>query len=398
MAITATRATTATTARSHSAPPGAGRRPGSRVALIIACLQRGGTEIQTLHTARTLISLGYEVRVVCLFDWDEGVLRLFEEAGADVKCLGLKSRRNYPAILWALVRALRRFAPRFAHVQYIAPGLLSVVAARLARTPRVLITVHQLGTPCNRFEHLLFRIATRLADRTICVSRAVEDSWFGGGAAEKWRILEPGPRVVIHNCVEAADAEARSGTDAGVFTIGYAGRIRVEKGVDILVRAAAWLKAQGHEFRVVVAGDGPQREECETLAQRLGVAQRFVWLGAVAPERLGEIYRSFDVLVVPSRLEGFGLVAAEAMMHGVPVAAARIGGLAELVEHGVTGLLFQPEDPEELAKAILCIRRDAKLAAECAVRGREFIAAQMSAERYRGRLAECYSALAAEAR
>ena len=367
------------------------------MALLIACLQYGGTEIQTLRTARALISLGYQVRVFCLFDWNEGVRRLFEAAGADVACLELENRRNYPAILWRLARCLREFAPHFAHVQYIAPGLLSVVAARVARVPRLIITIHQLGTPCSWFEHLLFRTATRLADLTICVSQAVEKSWFGSG---KWRrslLPSAGHHTVVYNCVERTSCDGRQPSGNG-FTIGYVGRIRTEKGVDILVRAAAWLQEKGHEFQVVVAGDGPQREECQSLAGRLGVADRFVWLGAVPPERLGEIYRSFHVLVAPSRLEGFGLVAAEAMMHGVPVVAARTGGLPELVEHEVTGLLFQPDDPEDLAKAIVRIWRHAEFAADCSARGRAFIAAQMSEGNFRLRIGECYRALQVEAR
>lgn len=397
MATTATKATTDTTARSHSAlsRPDCHSRP--RVALLVACLQHGGTEIQTLHTARALILLGYQVKVFCLFDWHDRVRRLFEEVGAEVECLELKHRRNYPAILWRVSRSLRKFAPQFAHVQYIAPGLLSVLASRLAGVPRVLITIHQLGTPCSWFEHFLFRTATRLADLTICVSKAVEKSWFEHGAAGRRLLPGPGRRTVIYNCVERASCDGRPPA-MSIFTIGYAGRIRAEKGLDILVRAAARLKRQGFEFRVVVAGDGPQRLECKELAGQLRVADRFVWLGAVAPDKLREIYRSFHVLVAPSRLEGFGLVAAEAMMHGVPVVAARTGGLTELVEHEVTGLLFQPEDPEDLAKAVLRIWRDPKLACDCSTRGQAFITAQMAQEVYWSRLGECYRALEAGAK
>jgi len=354
--------------------------------------------MQTLETARALLEHGFEVQVLCLFDWDPKVRRLFEESGAAVECLECPNRRNLPAVLIRLSRRLRALKPHVVHVQYIAPGLLSVLAARLAGVRRVLITVHQVGAVCTWFEHLLFRTATRLADITICVSRAVEHSWFERNGVT-WKVLpKPGPRMVIYNCAGAElDPGRTPRARSGIFTIGYVGRIRAEKGVDVLVRAAAKLAAQGLEFRIVVAGDGPQRAECENLARHLGVAQRFDWLGTVERQQLPELYRSFDVVAVPSRWEGFGLVAAEAMLHGAPVVAARTGGLPEIIEDGATGLLFEPGDEAGLATALRRIQEDPVLAANCAARAGARAARWFSPAAYRAQLACCYDSFGVDA-
>ena len=124
------------------------------------------------------------------------------------------------------------------------------------------------------------------------------------------------------------------------------------KGIRFLIEAAAQLKPRFPDLKVVVAGDGFERPELVQLAQTLGIADDVTFLGWVANTELPPYYRAAAVSVIPSLEEGFGIPAAEAMGCETPVVASDAGGLPEVVEHGVTGLIVPRGDSSALAEAI----------------------------------------------
>jgi len=136
-----------------------------------------------------------------------------------------------------------------------------------------------------------------------------------------------------------------------------AGNLLEVKGVPYAVEAAAILRDRGHDFRMVIAGDGPLRAQVEALIARHRL-EGHVWLiGVVSHDRMPALLRASDVLVMPSiptyrAEESFGLSAVEAMATGIPVVASRTGGLGELVRDGQTGLVVPPASAEELADAL----------------------------------------------
>jgi glycosyltransferase involved in cell wall biosynthesis len=119
-----------------------------------------------------------------------------------------------------------------------------------------------------------------------------------------------------------------------------------EKGYDVLIRAMTELPG----CCLVLLGEGPERARLTKLARQLGVEDR-VELAGWIPSPWTDHFR-FDVIAVPSSFEGFGLVAVEALLAGIPVVASRVGGLAEIVHDGETGLLVEPGDPSALAHAL----------------------------------------------
>jgi glycosyltransferase involved in cell wall biosynthesis len=124
------------------------------------------------------------------------------------------------------------------------------------------------------------------------------------------------------------------------------------KGIRFLVEAAAQLKPRFPDLKVVVAGDGFERPDLIALAERLGIARDVTFLGWVANSDLPQYYRAAAVSVIPSLEEGFGIPAAEAMGCETAVVASDAGGLPEVVEHGVTGLIVPRGDASALAGAI----------------------------------------------
>jgi glycosyltransferase involved in cell wall biosynthesis len=124
------------------------------------------------------------------------------------------------------------------------------------------------------------------------------------------------------------------------------------KGIRFLLEAGAQLKPQFPDLKIVLAGDGFERPALAQLADELGIGADVTFLGWVPNAELPPYYRAAAVSVIPSLEEGFGIPAAEAMGCEVAVVASDAGGLPEVVEHGVTGLVVPRGDSAALAQAI----------------------------------------------
>lgn len=169
-------------------------------------------------------------------------------------------------------------------------------------------------------------------------------------------------RVTWLGIRDAYDPGARSRpADDGITEILFVGRLEARKGVDTLLRAAAAILPSRPAARVRLIGadnsawsDGERYEDlmAEWCHGDASVLSRVIFDGAVDDDALAQAYADADVFCVPSRYESFGLVMAEAMMHGLPVASCRIGGIEEVVADGETGLLVEPGDHEDLARVL----------------------------------------------
>src|SRR5207253_5213547 len=178
----------------------------------------------------------------------------------------------------------------------------------------------------------------------------------------------------------ARPPEARDGTGPVLFV----GRLVERKGVAHLIEAIARLGGGEAAPRLEIVGDGPERPGLEALARRLGVAQRVVFRGKIPPDELQATYARAAVCVLPSVLdtrgdtEGLGVVLLEAMNHGTPVIASRVGGIPDIVEDGVSGLLVPPGDAVALAAAVRRLRDDPDLARRLGEGGRRRLREQFN--------------------
>ena len=232
----------------------------------------------------------------------------------------------------------------------------------------------------NRTIHAVEHWITHESDRVIVCSgymRQQVTSLFGA----------PQSRVdVVPNGVDdrawragaraVAAARARFAGDGPL--IGYAGRLVYEKGVQHLVHAVPRLRRRHPGLRVVIAGDGPYREQlqAEAAALRLDGTVRFA--GFMTATQLPAMLAATDATVVPSLYEPFGMVALEAAAAGAPLAVAATGGLAEIVEPGVTGVTFPHSDPEALAGAVDRLLADEVFARRVARRARSMVGERYS--------------------
>jgi glycogen(starch) synthase len=134
--------------------------------------------------------------------------------------------------------------------------------------------------------------------------------------------------------------------------VGFAGRLVYEKGVQHLVSAIPQMRDEHPGLRVVIAGDGPYREELIDAARKLKLQRTISFTGFLNERELPAVLAATNATVVPSLYEPFGMVALEAAAAGAPLAVADTGGLAEIIESGVTGVTFPHSDPDALATAV----------------------------------------------
>ena len=192
-----------------------------------------------------------------------------------------------------------------------------------------------------------------------------------------------------------ATARARFAGDGPL--IGFAGRLVYEKGVQHLVHAIPRLRERHPGLRVVIAGDGPYRNELQQESDRLRLDQTVSFLGFMNESQLPAVLGATDATVVPSLYEPFGMVALEAAAAGAPLAVAATGGLAEIVEPGVTGVTFPHSDPEALAGAVDTLLADGVFARRVARRARSMVTERYGWSAIAARTAATYAGAVREA-
>lgn len=141
----------------------------------------------------------------------------------------------------------------------------------------------------------------------------------------------------------------------------FMGRLVYEKGIQHLIAAMPKILDHYHDTKLVIAGKGGMLDELKAEAEHLGISQKVYFAGYLNSKDVQKMYRCADVSVFPSTYEPFGIVALEAMLAGVPVVVSDIGGLNEIVEHGVTGMKSYAGNPNSLADSILTLLFDHKL-------------------------------------
>lgn len=198
--------------------------------------------------------------------------------------------------------------------------------------------------------------------------------WEQKGFTKLWDVVPPPVNLDQFRYKEPA-------VQTTLFTVGYAGRLVDEKGIDTLLWALSDLN---DSVRLRLAGDGSARHRLEKMARELGVYERVAFLGSIPHERLAEFYHDCDVIVLPSKKqpnwqEQFGRVLIEAMACGTPVIGSNCGAIPEVI--GNAGLLFSEGNAAMLADKIQLLQNDFKLQRDLSFRGRIRVEREFSAEK-----------------
>ncbi len=292
------------------------------------------------------------------------------------------------------------------HTLDIRGNLAGRFAAKRVGIKSVVSTRHEmyysssfpLGKKIRRMAYVLLdRLTAHLCQRFIVVSRAV---------GSELSLLERVPFeriVVIHNGIDLRELDKivstlvgeqlpkSLGLNLGAPVVGSIGRLIPEKGYETFIRAAKEILSSIPGISFLLVGDGPDRQRLEKLADELGLREKFLFLGF--QEHVQAFLRSFDIFVLPSVHEGFGLTILEAMAMQKPVVATAVGGIPEVVANGESGILVTPQNPQGLAEAILTLLQERSKATEMGKKGRKIVEERFTLERMLKETEEVYSHL-----
>ena len=146
----------------------------------------------------------------------------------------------------------------------------------------------------------------------------------------------------------------------------YVGRLVYEKGIQHLISAMPKILEGYHDSKLVIAGKGGMIDELKAQASAMGISNKVYFTGYLNSKQVQKMYKCADVAVFPSTYEPFGIVALEAMLAGVPTVVSDVGGLNEIIEHGVNGMKSYAGNPNSIADSILALLYDGKLCSNIA--------------------------------
>ena len=331
-----------------------------------------------LNQMQAIQAEGYEVVGISA---DGPNVPTIEAAG--IRHVAVPLTRNFSPLadlraLWHLTRVLRRERPLIVHTHTPKPGLLGQLAARLARVPIVINTLHGFyfhdHTPprTRRFYILMEKIAARCSD--VILSQNGEDV----ETAVRERICPPHLIKRLGNGIDVrrfdpvtispetrAAKQKELGLDPTRPVIGFVGRLVAEKGIIELLEAMQTVITTNPEVQLLIIGPlEPDKADAiqPSIAQQYGLAQHTIFAGM--RQDMPELYALMDLFVLPSHREGFPRSPMEACAMGVPSLVTDIRGCREVVEHGRNGLLVPVRDSAALAGAILTLLNNPALSSQ----------------------------------
>jgi glycosyltransferase involved in cell wall biosynthesis len=344
-----------------------------------------GAEKHLLTLLPGLAEAGFEICLIVLAEPSRpmgGMVRRMQALGlrAEEQCIRADLD---PVLLLRLAARIRACSPAIVHTHLVHADLHGNTAARLAGTPITVSTRHdQLAFRRRWWMRRLSRHLWRHTSAGICPSQALASFCLRIEGAPRERLVTI-PHGIAFQAHSRERARASLGLPPDALAVAMVGRLVPEKGVDLGLDAFAAVAPQHPAACLVIIGDGPQRSTLEKRARESGVPGRIRWLGW-RPD-VDRLLPGLDLLMMPSRSEGFGLILVEAMGHGVPVLATASGSIPEIVTDRRQGVLVAPDQAGALGTALAGLLKDAAARAVYGAQARarahdQFEAGRMIAE------------------
>lgn len=344
----------------------------------------GGQEIRLLAECRGLASRGWRVLLAC-----QPGSRLLDQArheGVEAHPVAMRGPAD-PFAVARLVALVRREGVDLVHTHSSIDAWLGGLAARLLRRP--VVRSRHVSIPIRRRANPVY---TLLADRVIASGRGVEEALLAAGVPRERIVSLPAGVDLARFSPQVSGEGVRKELGLGWPTIGCVAFFRASKGHLDLLEAFRSLLDDYPEARLLLVGDGSGRAGVEAGVERLGLGRQVLFLGV--RRDVPECLAAMDVVVLASlRSEGVPQALLQAMAMERPVVGTGAGGIAEVLEDGVTGLLVPPGDPGSLARAIRRALRETEASRDRAARARTLVVSRYSSEAILDRVEALYRAL-----
>jgi len=336
-----------------------------RILRVITRLNIGGPAVHVLHLHEHTAGGRYESRMVAgIEESSEGsYLALHRGVQDGITVLPSLGREIRPwrdaKALAGVVRQIRRFRPDIVETHTAKAGVIGRVAAAICRV-RVIIHVYHGHVLHGYFSpaptRFFVEVERRLARHSSCLL-AVSDQVrsdllaLGVGTKNRFEVMPLGLDLERFRSVDTRRGELRAELGLGaVPLVGIVARLAPVKAHNVFLRAAAALRERMPDVHFVVVGDGELRASLEALASELGLGGCLTFLGWRSD--VERVYADLDLVVLSSRNEGSPIALIEAMASGTNVVATAAGGVPDVVRHGETGLLVNPDDPAALSASM----------------------------------------------
>lgn len=351
----------------------------------ITRLVLGGAQQNTIDTCALLDKTRFDARIIAGPETGpEGeLITTVRQRGIPLTIIQELVFRPDPVKDFKALAKLRSFfareKPAIVHTHSSKAGIVGRWAARLARVPVIVHTVHGWGH--HPYQHVLMRnlykflerCTVPFTDKLIVVSRLNADKGLadGIGTADKY--------VTIHSSInlqefmevscDAAEVKKSLGMDPSRPVVGTVGRFTPQKNPRDFVRVAALVRTQVPEAQFLFVGDGGMRNECEQLRAELGLENAMFFPGM--REDVPQMLRCMDVFILTSLWEGLPRVIPQAMAVGLPVVANAVDGVCEVVRDGDNGFLIKPHEVQTMAESIVRLLGDPDLRHRMGEQGRK---------------------------
>lgn len=346
--------------------------------------------------------MGWHVDVLTT---DATFKRILYDNGIGVVDLDVIRREIDPLCdLWGLYRLyqfLRHSGYEVVHTHTSKGGFVGRLAARLARIPVIIHTVHgfafheQSSPVALRCYSLLERLAASWCDRIVTVSQFHRDWALRLGIGDEQRVVAI-PNGIDEGRVSATREASEVRRDLGLkpedFVILAVGRLAPQKGLEYLIAAVPILQSRSiAQFKVLLLGDGPLHGKLQTKAKARGVDDKVIFLGF--RKDVGDLLAASDLVVLPSLWEGLSIALLEAMAASKPIVTTSIGSNLEVVQDGVSAVLVPPKDPGALAEAIIRLYSNPQLRERLGSEARRVFEERYTEERMLQAYMDLYSML-----
>lgn len=355
---------------------------------MVHSLGPGGTERQVTELAKSIDPSLFTPHVGACFASgiraDELRARGIPSFEVPVRSLTNKSTARGFTVLR---RYIRTHGIRLVHTFDAPLNVFAAPVARINKVPVVLTSQRSYRDLTNPKYHMLVRFSHWIADGVVTNCEAVREHLGTnfGVPSGKVRICHNGlDTSVFHNRERRRD----SSVEGASLVIGAVGLLRPEKRFELLLQAFAMVHRQQAGLKLLIVGDGPEREQLERQAAQLGIQNACVFRPAASDVAVW--FRSIDIFVQCSSSEAMSNALMEAMACGCCPVASRVGGNPELVTEGETGLLFASGDLMGLAKQLETVIQNASLRARFASEGARKIAGSFSTSSAASRMEQIY--------
>lgn len=365
----------------------------AKVLQFVTLFATSGTERQVMNLARGLDPSRFDVHLACLKRWGD-LLEQIEARGWPLSEYRVDRVYGGRALCNQLrfARDLRREGIQLVHTYGFKVNVFGIPAARLAGVPVVVAGIRDTCDQLTPLQLRVQRLACRLADAVVVNAGAIKQRLVDHGyEPERIAVITNGiDRTAFESPQQPARLREELGLPQDAPVVAVFARLHPVKGIDYFLDAAAELRARFPETRFLIVGEGcvvrdgavvasPYRHELEAHAARLGLGDRVVFAGF--RRDVAALLAAVDVSVLPCVAnEGLSNSVLESMAAGLPVVATTVGGNAELIEDGSSGLLVPPRDAAALTRRIERLLADRELRTRLGRAARERVAARFSIE------------------